>query len=157
MKAPARAFGHAGGMDRRHLATGDGRLSPSDLRLWIVLAMALVFLALGGVLLATPALGALIYGVPEPEGIGRTYLRAIGARDAALALHLAGLSLLSTRRAVMIVLAGSLAIPACDLALILSAGTAAWWQVALHGMSAGVLAVIALWMLAPAPRQDHSA
>ncbi len=137
-------------MDRRHLTTGDGRLSPSDPRLWVVLAMALVFLTLGGLFLAAPALGALIYGVPEPEGAGRTYLRAIGARDAALAIHLAGLGLFSTRRAVAIVLAGSLVIPACDLALILSAGTAAWWQVALHGVSAGVLAVIALWMLAPA-------
>jgi hypothetical protein len=157
VKAPARAFRHAGGMDRRHLATGDGRLSRSDLRLWVVLAMALVFFGLGGVFLAAPALGALIYGVPEPEGIGRTYLRAIGARDAALAIHLAGLSLFSTRRAVAIVLAGSLVIPACDLALILSAGTAAWWQVALHGMSAGVLALVALWLSAPAPNADHSA
>jgi hypothetical protein len=33
----------------------------------------------------------------------------------------------------------SLVIPACDLALILSAGTAAWWQVGLHALSAGVL------------------
>jgi hypothetical protein len=39
----------------------------------------------GAITLAAPALGALIYGVPEPEGIGRTTLRAIGARDAALA------------------------------------------------------------------------
>ncbi len=92
VKAPARAVGHAGLMDRRHLTTGDGRLSPSDLRLWVVLAMALVFLTLGGLFLAAPALGALIYGVPEPEGAGRTYLRAIGARDAALAIHLAGLA-----------------------------------------------------------------
>ena len=153
--APAHAVGHAGGMDRRHLTIGDGRLSPTDLRLWVVLALALVFFGLGGLFLAAPALGALIYGVPEPEGIGRTTLRAIGARDAALALHLTGLSLLSTRRAVAIVLAGSLVIPACDLALILSAGTAAWWQVGLHALSAGVLTLTALWMLVP--DEDHSA
>ncbi|KMO35907.1 hypothetical protein VQ03_21375 [Methylobacterium tarhaniae] len=133
-------------MDRRHLTTGDGRLAPSDLRFWVVLTLALVFLALGGLFLAAPSLGALIYGVPEPAGLGRTYLRAIGARDAALALYLAGLALLSTRRAVALVLAASLVIPACDLVLILSAGTAAWWQVALHGASAGVLALVALWL-----------
>ncbi len=133
-------------MDCRAPAPGDDRLTPADLRLWAVLALALVFLALGVLFLAAPALGALIYGVPESEGIGRTYLRAIGARDAALALYLAGLSLFSTRRAVSVVLAASLVIPACDLALILTAGTAAWWQVALHGVSAGVLALTALWL-----------
>ncbi|MET7248294.1 DUF4267 domain-containing protein [Methylobacterium sp. EM32] len=133
-------------MDPRSPPSGDGRLFPADPRLWAVLALALVFLALAAVFLAAPALGALIYGVPEPDGAGRTALRAIGARDAALALYLAGLSLFSTRRAVAIVLAASLVIPACDLALILSAGTAAWWQVALHGVSAGVLALTALWL-----------
>ncbi len=133
-------------MDLRSAPPGDDRLTASDLRLWAVLALALVFLALGVLFLAAPAFGALIYGVPEPEGIGRTYLRAIGARDAALALYLAGLSLVSTRRAVATVLAASLVIPACDLGLILSAGTATWWQVALHGVSAGVLALTALWL-----------
>ena len=152
VKAPARAFGHAGGMDRHPLATRDDRLTPSDPRLWVVLAMALVFFGLGGLFLAAPALGALIYGVPEPAGIGRTYLRAIGARDAARALYLGGLGLLSTRRAVAIVLAGSLVIPACDLALVLSAGTAAWWQIGLHGVSAGVLALTALWLV----RRSHT-
>lgn len=122
------------------------RLTSADLRLWVVLALALVFLALAALFLAAPALGALIYGVPAPEGIGRISLRAIGARDAALALYLAGLALLSTRRAVAIVLAASLVIPACDLVLVLSAGTAAWWQVALHAVSAGVLALTALWL-----------
>ncbi|AWN54798.1 DUF4267 domain-containing protein [Methylobacterium sp. 17Sr1-1] len=140
-------------MDPRSPPPGDGRLTPADLRLWAVLGLALVFLALAALFLAAPALGALIYGVPAPEGIGRTALRAIGARDAALALYLAGLALFSTRRAVAIVLAASLVIPACDLVLILSAGTAAWWQVALHGVSAGVLALTALWLA----RRNHSA
>ncbi|UHC14780.1 DUF4267 domain-containing protein [Methylobacterium currus] len=111
-----------------------------------MLALGPVFLALGVLFLAAPALGALVYGVPEPGGVGRTYPRAIGARDAALALDLAGLSLFSTRHAVPVVLAASLVIPACDLALILSAGTAAWWQVAVHAESAGVLALSALWL-----------
>jgi hypothetical protein len=138
--------GHAGGMDLRRPPAGDDRLTPADPRLWAVLALALVFLALAALFLTAPALGALIYGVPAPDGPGRTYLRAIGARDAALALYLAGLSLFSTRRAVAVVLAASLVIPACDLALILSAGAAAWWQVALHAVSAGVLALTALWL-----------
>ncbi|PIK70782.1 DUF4267 domain-containing protein [Methylobacterium frigidaeris] len=133
-------------MHLRSPTAGNGRLAPSDLRLWAVLALALVFLTLGALFLAAPGLGALIYGVPAPAGLGQTYLRAIGARDAALALYLAGLALLSTRRAVAIVLGASLVIPACDLVLILSAGTATWWQVALHGLSAAVLALIALWL-----------
>ncbi|KMO43307.1 hypothetical protein VQ02_00445 [Methylobacterium variabile] len=144
-------------MDRRRPAAGNGRLTTADPRLWAVLALALVFLALAGLFLAVPSLGALIYGVPEPTGIGRAYLRAIGARDAALSLYLAGLALVATRRAVALVLAASLVIPACDLALVLAAGTAAWWQVALHAASAGVLALTALWMLVPAPGDGHAA
>jgi hypothetical protein len=151
VKAAGPSVCHADGMDLRNAAARGDRLTVSDPRLWIVLALALIFVGLGILFLAAPSLGALIYGVPEPDGIGRTLLRAIGARDAALALHLAGLSLVSTRRAVAIVLAGSLVIPACDLALILSAGTAAWWQVALHGMSAGVLALVALWLTGRGP------
>jgi hypothetical protein len=144
VKAPALRFGHAGAMNRHDLEPG-ARLSPTDLRFWTVLALALVFLALGVLFLAAPGAGALIYGIPEPEGSGRTALRAIGARDAALALYLAGLALFSSRRAVAIVLGASLVIPACDLALV--AGSAAWWQVALHGASAAVLALVALWLI----------
>ena len=131
-------------MDRTHSEPGGARLTPIDLRFWAVLGLALVFLALGGLFLAWPGAGALIFGIPEPAGSGRTALRAIGARDAALALYLAGLALFATRRAVAIVLGASLVIPACDLVLV--AGTAAWWQVALHALSAGVLALVAAWV-----------
>ena len=67
-------------MDPRRPPPGDDRLTPADPRLWAVLALALVFLALAALFLAAPDLGALIYGVPAPEGAGRTALRAIGAR-----------------------------------------------------------------------------
>ncbi|NGM36574.1 DUF4267 domain-containing protein [Methylobacterium sp. DB0501] len=131
-------------MDRPDPDPGGARLTPADLSVWAVLALALVFLVLGALFLAAPGAGALIYGIPEPEGAGRIALRAIGARDAGLALTLAGLAVFSTRRAVAIVLAASLAVPACDLALV--AGSAAWWQVALHLASAFVLALVALWL-----------
>ncbi|TGD98694.1 DUF4267 domain-containing protein [Methylobacterium nonmethylotrophicum] len=144
-------------MNLRSPIAGDDRLTAADPRLWVVLALALVFLALGALFLAAPSLGALIYGVPEPDGIGRTYLRAIGARDAALALYLAGLAVVATRLAVALVLAASLVIPACDLTLILLAGTAAWWQVALHGLSAGVLALMASWLAGWPAGRGHSA
>ncbi|AWN50171.1 hypothetical protein DK419_21400 [Methylobacterium terrae] len=134
-------------MDRTHSEPGGPRLAPTDLRFWAVLALALAFLALGALFLAVPEAGALIYGIPEPAGSGRTALRAIGARDIALALYLAGLALFSTRRAVAVVLGASLVIPACDLALV--AGSAAWWQVALHALSAGVLALVAVWVARP--------
>jgi len=150
VKAPVRRVGHAGVMMRYDPDPGGARLAPTDLRVWTVLALALVFLALGALFLAAPGAGALIYGIPEPEGPGRTALRAIGARDVALALYLAGLALLATRRAVAIVLAASLVIPACDLALV--AGSAAWWQVALHLASAFVLALVAAWLGWPPKR-----
>ncbi|TNC16446.1 DUF4267 domain-containing protein [Methylobacterium terricola] len=137
-------------MKRHDPDTGDAHLGPTDPRSWAVLALALVFLALGALFLAAPGAGAAIYGIPEPAGSGRTALRAIGARDVALALYLAGLTLVSTRRAVAVVLAASLVIPACDLAMV--AGTALWWQVALHVVSAGVLALVASWVM-----WDHAA
>ncbi|WP_245298632.1 DUF4267 domain-containing protein [Methylobacterium platani] len=149
MKARARDFRHAGAMTRHDPENGPTRLTATDPRFWTVLALALVFLALGALFLAVPGAGALIYGIPEPAGSGRLALRAIGARDAALALYLAGLAAFASARAVAIVLTGSLVIPACDLVLILAAGTAAWWQVALHGASAGVLALTALWLGRP--------
>jgi hypothetical protein len=147
VKAPAGLLGQASAMNRHDPETGGPRLAPADLPFWAVLALALVFLALGVLFLAAPGAGALIYGIPEPAGSGRTALRAIGARDIALALYLAGLALFSTRRAVAIVLGASLVIPACDLTLV--AGSAAWWQVALHALSAGVLALVAVWVARP--------
>lgn len=137
-------------MMRRPPELGGERLGTAEPRFWAVLGLALVFLALGVLFLAWPGAGALIFGIPEPEGSGRTALRAIGARDAALALYLAGLALFATRRAVAIVLGASLVIPACDLVLV--ADTAAWWQMALHGVSAGVLALVASWVV-----RGHSA
>jgi hypothetical protein len=105
-----------------------------------------VFLCLAALFILSPAAGADIFGIPAPTGVAEGYLRAIGFRDAALALYLAGIACFSTRRAVSIVLGASVLIPACDVILVLTTGTAASWQIALHAVSGICLLILAAWI-----------
>ncbi|GJD54039.1 hypothetical protein OPKNFCMD_6819 [Methylobacterium crusticola] len=124
------------------MAFANRPLSTSAAGFWAVLGLSAVFLCLGALFVAAPTLGASIFGVPAPGDIGDAYLRAIGFRDAALALYLAGLACFSTCRAVCIVLGASTIIPICDIGLVLAVGTAAWWQIALHALSALCLIIV---------------
>lgn len=128
------------------MPVSDHHLPATAPSLWAVLGLAAVFAGLGGLFITAPALGAAIFGIPAPGGLGDAYLRAIGLRDAALALYLAGLAWAATRRAVCLVLGASTVIPFGDIALVLAAGTAAWWQIALHGLSAAVLIGVMGWV-----------
>lgn len=127
---------------------GARRLTKADPRLWAVLALAAVFLGLGALFVLSPSTGAAIFGLPAPGGLADGYLRAIGFRDLALALYLAGLAFLASRRSVSIVLGSSLVIPVCDTILVWSSG-AAPWQIALHLGSGAVLLVLTLWVSGP--------
>jgi hypothetical protein len=125
------------------------RLTWAAPRMWGVMVLSAVFLCLGGLFIASPASGAAIFGIPAPNGVSAGYLRAIGFRDVALALYLVGLACFSTRRAVCLVLGASVFIPACDVILVWSLGTAAPWQIALHIVSGGSLALVAVWVSRP--------
>jgi hypothetical protein len=125
------------------------RLTWAAPRMWGVMVLSAVFLCLGGLFIASPASGAAIFGIPAPNGVSAGYLRAIGFRDVALALYLVGLACFSTRRAVCLVLGASVFIPVCDVILVWSSGTAAPWQIALHVVSGGSLALVALWVSRP--------
>jgi hypothetical protein len=113
------------------------------------MVLSAVFLCPGGLFIASPASGAAIFGIPAPNGVSAGYLRAIGFRDVALALYLVGLACFSTRRAVSLVLGASVFIPVCDVILVWSSGTAAPWQIALHVVSGGSLALVAVWISRP--------
>ncbi len=125
------------------------RLTWAAPRMWGVMVLSAVFLCLGGLFIASPASGAAIFGIPAPNGVSAGYLRAIGFRDVALALYLVGLACFSTRRAVCLVLGASVFIPVCDVILVWSSGTAAPWQIALHVVSGGSLALVAVWISRP--------
>jgi hypothetical protein len=128
------------------------RLLWSEPGMWAVMALAAVFLFLGGLFIVSPSAGAAIFGIPAPSGVSAGYLRAIGFRDVALALYLAGLACFSTRRAVGLVLSASVFIPFCDIILVWISGSAAFWQIALHGVSGAGLVLLAAWILRPPVR-----
>ena len=122
------------------------RPSRRDPSTWFVLLLALAFLAIGIFFVAAPRPAATLFGIPA-ERPAEPYIRAIGFRDLALALYLAGLLLLSTRRAVATVLGASVLIPVCDIALVLlTTGLSSPGSLALHAAGGAVLAALALWM-----------
>jgi len=111
-----------------------------------VILLALAFLAIGVLFIAVPRPAALLFGIPAGSE-AEPYIRAIGFRDLALALYLAGLTLFSTRRAVATVLGASVLIPICDLALVmLTSGLSSPGSLALHATGGAVLAALAFWM-----------
>ena len=123
------------------------RLSRRDPRAWIVLGFSGTFLALGVLFVAAPRAGAAVFGLPAPEGAGLGYVRAIGFRDLALALYLAGLALLASRRALALVLALTVLIPACDVALVATViGLSSPGYLALHGAAGLAFAGLAWWV-----------
>ena len=122
----------------------DGRLAWTDPRAWIVVALAVVFLALGGFFIAVPVRAAILFGLPAPENEGLAYIRAIGFRDVALGLYLLGLLLWSSRGAVRVVIGASIVIPVCDVVLVtLVTHGAAIWQIAVH--AAAGLCLAGVW------------
>jgi Domain of unknown function (DUF4267) len=115
---------------------------------WVVLAMASAFLLIAAVFVAAPALGAAVFGIPAPDEAGLAYVRAVGLRDLALGLYLFGLALFSSRRAVGIVLAATVAIPVGDALLVLAReGLSSPGHLLLHGLSGACCAAVALWLL----------
>jgi hypothetical protein len=117
-----------------------------DAGTWLVLLLAAAFLAIGILFIAAPRPSAVLFGIPA-EGPAEPYIRAIGFRDLALALYLAGLTLLSTKRAVATVLGASVLIPICDIALVvLTTGLSSPGSFALHAAGGTALAILALWM-----------
>jgi hypothetical protein len=118
-------------------------------RLACILGLAAVFAGLALLFVLAPSIGAAIFGLPAPEGVAVGYVRAIGFRDAALALMLAGLGWRARQSAVVLVLRVSLVIPACDFVLVASSGPSNW-PIALHLASGIVLLSLSFCLQRPA-------
>jgi hypothetical protein len=116
--------------------------------LWFVRLLSLGFIGLGVLFLVSPRGGAALFGLPAPEGESAGYLPAIGLRDLAFGLYLLILSFAATRRALGLILAATLVIPAGDLVIVAAAqGSNAISNLLLHGASAAVMAVGSIWLL----------
>jgi hypothetical protein len=117
-----------------------------DIQGWAVSLLAMLFLLLGALFLALPGKAALLFGIDVTDGAGLAYVRALGARDTALAGDLAGLLVLGDRRCLGVVLGASVVIPLCDLVIVGTiSGTRALPSLAAHGAAALVLAALAWW------------
>ncbi|MFC7739502.1 DUF4267 domain-containing protein [Roseomonas sp. GCM10028921] len=115
---------------------------------WVVLALAGVFLLIGVLFVAAPQTGAAVFGILTEETAGLAYVRALALRDVALGLYLLGLLRFSSRRAIGVVLAATVVIPAGDMLLVFgSHGLASPGHLLLHGFSGVVVATVALWLL----------
>jgi Domain of unknown function (DUF4267) len=127
--------------------SGD-RLPVRSLTTWIVLAPAIGLTLLGLLFILAPRLGATIFGIEAPEGPGIAYLVAIGLRDLAFGLYIAALALFSGRRAVGLVLAITVLIPAGDIALVIAhRGVSSLGHLLLHAASGLYMAGASLWIL----------
>ena len=114
---------------------------------WAALLLGAAFLVLGIGFASAPRFGAWLFGIEAAEGSALAYVRALGFRDVALALYIFGLIALGTRRGLSVVLAASLVIPACDVALVLSvSGWSSIGQVFVHLAGAAGLAAVSFWL-----------
>ena len=134
-----------------------GPTEPSDClsfrqaKTWVVLGLSATFFLIGALFILAPRWGATLFGIPAPEDRGLAYVQAIGFRDLALALYISALVLLSTRRALGIVLALTALIPVCDVGLVATmTGLTSPGHLALHEVSAICFALLAIWV----PREE---
>jgi len=121
---------------------------PEVLR-WVVFALSGLFLLLGGLFVWMPGAGAAFYGLHVDAPSALFYVRAIGVRDAALALYLFGLAWARLRRALMIVALATVIIPLGDMLLLASSGAGTPVHYLLHGASLLCFAALAWWSSRP--------
>jgi hypothetical protein len=127
----------------RDMADQDRSL-PNPFR-WAVFVLSGVFLLLGALCLLAPTWAARFYGLDTDAPSALFYIRAIGLRDAALALYLFGLALAGLRRALTIVALGTLIIPAGDMLLLAASGAGELVHYLLHAASLLCFGALAWW------------
>ena len=117
---------------------------------WPALAPPLALIGLGLLFILLPRPGAALFGLPLPEGPAgaAAWLAVVGLRDLVFGGYALLLALLSTARAVGLVLALTVLIPLGDIAILLAVrGLDAPGHLLLHLASGCVLAAAAAWML----------
>lgn len=120
------------------------RSLPARLK-WAVFLLSGVFLLLAGLCLVAPASAAGFYGLEADAPSALFYVRAIGLRDAALALYLLGLATAGVRRGLTIVALATLIIPAGDMLLLAASGAGGPVHYLLHAASLLCFAGLAWW------------
>jgi hypothetical protein len=121
------------------------RLSLREPAAWAVLLLAALFLAIAGLFVLRPADGAALFGIALEAPGEAFYVRAVGFRDLALAVYLAGLTLAGERKGLVVLLWATPVIPAGDMLLLASAGAAAPYYL-LHLGSMACFAALAWWV-----------
>ena len=111
-----------------------------------LLFVSLVFFVLSGLFILVPVAGARVHGLEAHTAASLFYIQAIGLRDLALACYILGLTLFGQRRALAILLALTIVIPAGNLLLLGITGTGAVLNYALHAMSLITFALLAFWV-----------
>ncbi|MFL5224713.1 MAG: DUF4267 domain-containing protein [Microvirga sp.] len=115
---------------------------------WLIVALALVFVALGILFVAAPAAGAALFGLPASDATTLAYVAAIGFRDLAFGLYLAALARLSSRRAVGTVMGLTALIPIGDVIIVaVMRGLSSPGHLLLHAGSGAVLVGGSYWLL----------
>ncbi len=114
---------------------------------WAALLLGAAFLLLGLGFCIAPERGAWLFGIEAADRTALAYVRALGFRDIALSFYIFGLLAIGARQALSIVLATSIVIPACDIALVAAIrGTTSPGSLVLHVLAAFVLVAVALWL-----------
>ena len=121
----------------------------------VLYLLSSVFMVLGGFFVVDPQPAATFYGLRTNDATALFYVRAVGLRDLALATYLLGLTLLGQRRALSIVLAGTILIPVGDILLLVASGSGQTVHYLLHGASLACFASLALWSRRAARHQDR--
>lgn len=114
---------------------------------WAALLLGAAFLLLGLGFCIAPERGAWLFGIEAADRTALAYVRALGFRDIALSFYIFGLLPLGARGGLSVVLATSIIIPACDIALVAAlTGTTSAGSLMLHLAAAFVLLAVALWL-----------
>ncbi|WP_230529948.1 DUF4267 domain-containing protein [Microvirga roseola] len=123
-------------------------LPPREPSTWLVWLLAATFVGLGVLFVLAPGLGALVFGLPAPEGTSFGYLPAIGLRDLAFGIYLLILSLTATRRIVGLIFGATVLIPIGDMTIIaVERGLEAAGYLLLHGFSGATMLAASIWLL----------
>ena len=118
-------------------------LKPRDALARAALVLAGLFLLLSALFVFWPVAGGELYGWTAQDPSALFYVRAIGLRDAALALYLAGVVFAGSRRALAAVALGTLIIPVGDLLLLAGSGRGRLQHYLLHAASLLCFALLA--------------
>lgn len=123
---------------------------------WCLLGTSGLFAALGLLFLFAPGGASRLFGIPTAAAGGQAFVQAVGLRDIALAGYLALLTLYASARAVLIVLAMTLVIPAGDLVVVATDPGGKPTHLLLHLASGLLFATLTLWVWAAGGRAGGS-